>query len=175
MTTSTIMSGALWSQAEIDYIRSTYPTSMPTKAIAAKLRRSVGAVEKVARSFGLRRPPIDPCKNLSVWRNAETARIKRRRHHVARFVAVGMERCDICEALAISGDVLSADMRALGLARRAASKPTPPRAKRIVAELYPTTASMAHVIEASGLRKNQIIGLAHRMGLRRPERARTWA
>lgn len=163
-----------WSEAELDFLRREWPGPMRSHEIARKLRRTMKAVRWVASKRGLRKGREPKPERGPSRRDQQRQEIVARQDLARNLVEMGVSLPDIADRLGRSVDTVKGYLRAGNVPTRRAI-PITEEIRETVRRMYPTSVHMDEITKATGRKRNSIIGLAHRMGLRRPERARTWA
>lgn len=163
------MHGERWNDAERDYLRTAATARVDIAEICRRLGRTHPAVHEEAVKLKLR--VISPLARTSI---AEIMATRAARREQARNLrAAGKTRAEIAERLSCSISAVTAMLRTG--TPKASGRPMTEEIRETVRRMYPTSVHMDEIAKATGRTPNSIIGLAHRMGLRRPERVRTWA
>lgn len=163
------MHGERWTDAERDYLRTAAATRVDIVEICRRLGRTHAAVHEEAVKLKLR--VISPLARTSI--EEITATRVARREQARNLRAAGKTRAEIAERLrcsisAVTNMLRTGEPKSFGT-------PMTEEIRETVRRMYPTSVHINDIVQATGRKRNSIIGLAHRMGLRRPERARTWA
>ena len=154
-----------WTNKQVASLKAAYERGAPWSEIEAMLPgRTRWSIRTRISEIGARRPKraIDQIRKGEMLRAARLARIER----AVELRAAGLSLAVIADRLGVWESTVRGYLPRRAKRITAITKEQRETAKR----MYVLPGPMAEIVAATKLNRNQIIGLCHRAGLRRPER-----